>query len=137
MVVERSAFYHLRKQVAIWIYPALAGTVIFLDWNNTRLWKSGKKINVLDEILGSEQAAYLPKPQQKVLIMGTFTFSYLAKKIFLNDPAHYIFVPALIWFSYCWNEAGIYKRSMMKGHSKMYADRLKSIPSNHHDPWKW
>uniref|UniRef100_A0A914Q260 Uncharacterized protein n=1 Tax=Panagrolaimus davidi TaxID=227884 RepID=A0A914Q260_9BILA len=68
--------------------------------------------------------------------MGTFTVSYLAKKVFLNDPAHFIFVPALAWFSYCWNEAGIYKRSMMKGHSRMYADKLKSIPA-HQDPWNW
>ena len=60
MVVERSAFYHLRKQAAIWIYPAIAGTLIFIDWNHTREWKAGKKVSVLDEIIGSDRTIGVP-----------------------------------------------------------------------------
>ena len=60
MVVERSAFYHLRKQAAIWIYPAIAGTLIFIDWNHTREWKAGKKVSVLDEIIGPDRTIGIP-----------------------------------------------------------------------------
>ena len=38
--------------------------------------------------------------------------------------------------AHCYENVGIYKREMMKGHSRMYAERIKNIPPNH-DPWKW
>ena len=76
MVGERSALYHFRKQVAIWIYPAIAGTFIFLDWNHTRQWKNGDKVSVLDELIGSQRTIGVPpsKQQQKVCYYLLFVF---------------------------------------------------------------
>ncbi|KAE9555600.1 hypothetical protein FO519_001178 [Halicephalobus sp. NKZ332] len=105
MVVERSAFYHIRKQAAIWIYPAIAGTLIFLDWNHT-------PVN-----------------------MGTFTLSYYASKGWARRR-QFLFVPFVMYFGYCWDEAGRYKREMMKGQSRMFADRIQNIPK-YADPWNY
>ncbi|TKR61119.1 hypothetical protein L596_028272 [Steinernema carpocapsae] len=37
-------FYHFRKQAALYVWPVLAGTVIFIDWNHTRQWKANGRV---------------------------------------------------------------------------------------------
>uniref|UniRef100_A0A914RG57 Uncharacterized protein n=1 Tax=Parascaris equorum TaxID=6256 RepID=A0A914RG57_PAREQ len=36
----------------------------------------------------------------------------------------------------CWEAAGYHKAQMMKGHSKMYADRIAAIPPGE-DVWRY
>lgn len=65
MVDTRSAFYHARKLLAVYIYPILAGGFIFADWDHTRRWKRGEKVSVLDEILGEDRTWGKPPTQQQ------------------------------------------------------------------------
>ncbi|KAK0410258.1 hypothetical protein QR680_005029 [Steinernema hermaphroditum] len=68
--------------------------------------------------------------------MGTFTISYFAKKVFWEHKFLCLWVPAAYYFGTCWDRAGMHKASMMKGHSRMYADRIQAIPKND-DVWKY
>ncbi|KAK0410255.1 hypothetical protein QR680_005029 [Steinernema hermaphroditum] len=106
-----SVLYHLKRRVPLYIWPVLAGSLIFIDWNHTRQWK-------LNEA------------------MGTFTISYFAKKVFWEHKFLCLWVPAAYYFGTCWDRAGMHKASMMKGHSRMYADRIQAIPKND-DVWKY
>ena len=68
--------------------------------------------------------------------MGTFTVTYWLRKA-VWDKKH--LWGASIFAGYigvCWDRAGYTKAEMMKGHSRMFADRVKSLPPNA-DPWKW
>lgn len=85
--------------------------------------------------------------------MGTFTLAYLAKKAF-ERKGQILALPLVMYFGmiycysntycyltfkfigYCWDEAGRYKREMMKGHSRMFAERIQAMPRNA-DPWTY
>uniref|UniRef100_A0A7E4W4H0 NADH-ubiquinone oxidoreductase B17 subunit n=1 Tax=Panagrellus redivivus TaxID=6233 RepID=A0A7E4W4H0_PANRE len=133
MGVERSAFFHIRKQIAVWIYPAIAGSLIFIDWNHTRQWKNGTRPSILDEIISAPST----EGPKKVCpsIMGTYTLSYSAKKLF-ERKRQLLLLPFVAYFGYCWDQAGVYKREMMKGHSRLFAERIAAIPKGE-DPWKY
>ncbi|CAD6190932.1 unnamed protein product [Caenorhabditis auriculariae] len=68
--------------------------------------------------------------------MGTFTFNYFLKTAFWDKKGYWAASVAIIYFSRRWEEAGYDKVEMMKGHSRMYADRIKQIPY-HNDAWKY
>uniref|UniRef100_A0A1I7YNJ2 NADH-ubiquinone oxidoreductase B12 subunit n=1 Tax=Steinernema glaseri TaxID=37863 RepID=A0A1I7YNJ2_9BILA len=109
-----SVFYHLRKRVPLYIWPVLAGSLIFIDWNHTRQWKNNVGLEV----------------------MGTFTVSYFAKKFFWERKLLCLWVPTALYFGSCWDRAGMAKAEMMKGHSRMYANRIQAVPKGE-DPWKY
>uniref|UniRef100_A0AC34REX0 Uncharacterized protein n=1 Tax=Panagrolaimus sp. JU765 TaxID=591449 RepID=A0AC34REX0_9BILA len=67
--------------------------------------------------------------------MGTFTVSYLVKKGF-ERRRQLFFFPFVAYFGYCWEEAGRYKREMMKGQSRMFSERIAAMPKDA-DPWKY
>ncbi|KAK0410256.1 hypothetical protein QR680_005029 [Steinernema hermaphroditum] len=79
---------------------------------------------------------HAPVEAERVEAMGTFTISYFAKKVFWEHKFLCLWVPAAYYFGTCWDRAGMHKASMMKGHSRMYADRIQAIPKND-DVWKY
>ncbi|CAB54416.1 Complex I-B12 [Caenorhabditis elegans] len=68
--------------------------------------------------------------------MGTFTATYFLKNAFWDKRGLWTATLAVAYFARCWESAGYNKAEMMKGHSKMYADRLKQLPA-HTDAWKY
>ncbi|CAB3408627.1 unnamed protein product [Caenorhabditis bovis] len=68
--------------------------------------------------------------------MGTFTPTYFLKTAFWDKRGLWAASIAVFYFARCWENAGMNKAEMMKGQSKMYADRIKQIPF-HSDPWKY
>ncbi|KJH45022.1 hypothetical protein DICVIV_08948 [Dictyocaulus viviparus] len=68
--------------------------------------------------------------------MGTFTFSYFFRTAIWEKRKYWLLSIPVIYFARCWENAGIAKVEMMKGRSKMYADRIRAIPKNE-DPWRY
>ncbi|CAJ0950054.1 unnamed protein product, partial [Mesorhabditis belari] len=70
--------------------------------------------------------------------MGTFTVSYWARKFWWEQ--RYLWAASAVAFYYgtCWDNAGTHKASMMKGHSRMFADRRQQILASnpHADVWR-
>ncbi|KAK0410257.1 hypothetical protein QR680_005029 [Steinernema hermaphroditum] len=86
--------------------------------------------------LARSRCIFSAKNPSRVEAMGTFTISYFAKKVFWEHKFLCLWVPAAYYFGTCWDRAGMHKASMMKGHSRMYADRIQAIPKND-DVWKY
>ncbi|KAF8384357.1 hypothetical protein PRIPAC_73499, partial [Pristionchus pacificus] len=119
---QRTFWYHLRKRLPIYAWPIVAGGVILIDWNHTREWKANGRVSVLDvQLLGK---------------MGTFTVGYFVRKAFWEKKHYWTASVAAYWIGICWDRAGMAKAEMMKGHSRMYANRLAAIPKGA-DPWKY
>ncbi|MFH4979870.1 hypothetical protein AB6A40_006579 [Gnathostoma spinigerum] len=68
--------------------------------------------------------------------MGTFTLSYFFRTAVLDHKALWITAPIIFYIGRCWRADGYEKAKMMKGHSKMYADRIKAVPKGE-DPWNY
>ena len=68
--------------------------------------------------------------------MGTFTVAYWARKTFWDKKHLWAGTVFAYWLGTCWDRAGIAKASMMKGHSRMFADRAAAVPAGK-DVWKW
>ncbi|KAJ1358917.1 hypothetical protein KIN20_017485 [Parelaphostrongylus tenuis] len=68
--------------------------------------------------------------------MGTFTLAYFVRRVFWDRKGLWLLGIPVYHFGRCWDNAGYAKVEMMKGHSKMYADRIRSIPK-HQDIWKY
>ncbi|KAK5974748.1 hypothetical protein GCK32_002986 [Trichostrongylus colubriformis] len=68
--------------------------------------------------------------------MGTFTLPYFLRGFVWDKKGYWIAAFPVYYFARCWENAGYSKVEMMKGHSKMYADRIRSLPK-HADPWKY
>ncbi|VDL74346.1 unnamed protein product [Nippostrongylus brasiliensis] len=72
----------------------------------------------------------------KCIQMGTFTIPYFLRTAIWDKKGYWIAFIPVFYFGRCWDAAGYSKVEMMKGHSKMYADRIQSLPK-HADPWKY
>uniref|UniRef100_A0A915BE95 Uncharacterized protein n=2 Tax=Parascaris univalens TaxID=6257 RepID=A0A915BE95_PARUN len=68
--------------------------------------------------------------------MGTFTYTYFFRKAIWEHKYKWMAVPFIYYFGQCWEAAGYHKAQMMKGHSKMYADRIAAIPPGE-DVWRY
>uniref|UniRef100_A0A8R1HHF9 Uncharacterized protein n=1 Tax=Caenorhabditis japonica TaxID=281687 RepID=A0A8R1HHF9_CAEJA len=68
--------------------------------------------------------------------MGTFTATYFLKNAFWDKRGLWAATIAVAYFARCWENAGYHKAEMMKGHSRMFADRAKQLPQ-HADLWKY
>uniref|UniRef100_A0A0K0FME1 DUF2061 domain-containing protein n=1 Tax=Strongyloides venezuelensis TaxID=75913 RepID=A0A0K0FME1_STRVS len=68
--------------------------------------------------------------------MGTFTLSYAVKKIIVDQKSSWLAAGVVMYLGKCWENAGTHKTEMMKGHSRMFADRAATIP-RHIDPWRY
>ncbi|CAI5437612.1 unnamed protein product [Caenorhabditis angaria] len=68
--------------------------------------------------------------------MGTFTTTYFLKTAFWDKRGLWLATIGVAYFARCWENAGYHKVEMMKGQSKMYADRTKQVPQQA-DPWKY
>uniref|UniRef100_A0A1I7U582 ATP synthase subunit e, mitochondrial n=1 Tax=Caenorhabditis tropicalis TaxID=1561998 RepID=A0A1I7U582_9PELO len=68
--------------------------------------------------------------------MGTFTATYFLKTAFWDKRGLWTATLAVAYFARCWENAGYHKAEMMKGQSRMYADRVKQLPQ-HADAWKY
>ncbi|CAJ0596294.1 unnamed protein product [Cylicocyclus nassatus] len=73
---------------------------------------------------------------KKTSKMGTFTLSYFVRTAIWDKKGYWLAAIPVIYFGRCWENAGYAKVEMMKGHSKMYADRIRMMPKNA-DPWKY
>ncbi|VDM97636.1 unnamed protein product [Thelazia callipaeda] len=85
----------VRRILAVWIWPTLAATLIFSDWQTTKRLKESGHASILEAMRDESDIA-----------------------------------------RYCFDRQGMYKASMMKGQSKMFADRIAEIPEGE-DIWKY
>ncbi|CAG9538244.1 unnamed protein product [Cercopithifilaria johnstoni] len=60
--------------------------------------------------------------------MGTFTLKYFFKKAIWEKKTLWASAAVMAYLGYCYDRQGMYKASMMKGQSKMFADRIAEIP---------
>ncbi|EFO24012.1 hypothetical protein LOAG_04475 [Loa loa] len=68
--------------------------------------------------------------------MGTFTLKYFFKKAIWEKKTLWASVAVMAYLGHCFDKQGMYKASMMKGRSKMFADRIAEIPEGE-DIWKY
>ncbi|CAD5226479.1 unnamed protein product [Bursaphelenchus okinawaensis] len=66
--------------------------------------------------------------------MGTFTISYAVKTFVKNNKAKLALVPFAYYVGHCYDQAILYKSSMMKGQSRKYA-HLRENRGPDFDPW--
>lgn len=76
--------------------------------------------------------------------INTTFFAFFCCLSIINDESGilfriYFFLESIsngLSLGICWDRAGMAKAEMMKGHSRMYANRLAAIPKGA-DPWKY
>ncbi|VDN20757.1 unnamed protein product [Gongylonema pulchrum] len=100
----------LKKLAAIWMWPVIAATLMISDW------RTSKRLAESD--------------------MGTFTVRYFFKKAIWEKKTYWAMIAVAGYLGHCLNKQGMHKASMMKGHSKMFADRVAQIPKDQ-DIWKY
>uniref|UniRef100_A0A915PLA7 HIG1 domain-containing protein n=1 Tax=Setaria digitata TaxID=48799 RepID=A0A915PLA7_9BILA len=107
--------FSAKRMFAIWIWPVFAATLIISDWRTMANLRAEGHATVLDAMRDEKPVATKAIWERKTLWASAAVMAYLG---------------------YCYDQQGMYKASMMKGKSKMFADRIAEIPEGQ-DIWKY
>ncbi|MCP9260667.1 hypothetical protein DINM_003889 [Dirofilaria immitis] len=112
----RSMFrFPTKRMLAIWIWPISAAILIISDWHTMKSLRASGHTTILDAMRDENITTRKAIWEKKTLCASMAILAYLG---------------------HCFDKQGMYKASMMKGQSKMFADRIAEIPEGQ-DIWKY